>query len=176
MNWLDWVRGLFGRPKPPPPPKPKPPAPAPGFDLDEWRRRGLVALNARRAARGAGPVAFDSGLNAAAMALAPGLGAGTMAPHQDMEARIRPRGWPYEDRHLARASGFGNIGEGCGFGGRTPEECVLNLDNSSIPTEAHRVDFEDRAWTHVGMAFAVNARGPYAAYGGYAFVLDYGAR
>lgn len=168
MSWLsDWLDRLSGRSRP----KPKP---TPVVD-GTWVPRGLAAINSRRAERGAGPLQLDPGLCAAAAVLAPGLADGTKQPHDGFPDRVRLRGWPYEDKGI-RNRGFGNVSEGNSEGGMTPEEAVLILDNSPDPNEGHRRDFEDPRMTHVGIAYAKLTAGPLAKYGGFAAVVDWGAR
>lgn len=140
-------------------------------DGKEATRRGLDALNQRRKERGAGPVVLEDGLCLAAEELAVPLGSGRAQPHAGFPERVRKHGWPQEDMGI-RNRGFGNVSEGCMEGGRSPEECILSLDASKNPREGHRQDFEDPAFTHVGIAFAPN-RG---RFGGYVAVVEYGAR
>jgi uncharacterized protein YkwD len=142
---------------------------------DTWPARALAALNAHRASVGAGPLEFDPGLMAAAEELAIPLGDGRAEAHDGFPDRVRRHGWPFEDAGI-RNRGFGNVSEGCGEGGRTPEEAVSILWSARNPREGHRRDVEDPAFTHVGIAFAENRGREYGAFGGCVVVVDYGAR
>lgn len=137
---------------------------------DEARRRALIAMNLRRSARDAGPVKLDGDLNAAAQEHADKIAAGRASPHQGFPERVRSRGWTYGDCGI-RNRGFGNISEGIAWGGQTPDEAILILDGAHNPKEGHRQDFEDPAFTHVGIAFARMQRRPE-----WVTVVDYGAR
>jgi uncharacterized protein YkwD len=185
MSWLsDWLRAILDRLKPtptplepvdPPIPRPAPPGP-PGIQPPptELARRALVALNARRALRGVGPLAHDDGLMVAAMEHALDLATGKAQPHDGFPDRVRKHGWPYEER--GAASGFGNTSEGISFGGQSPEEAILILDSSPDPHEGHRRDFEERVFTHVGIAVVVSGSKGFWTGGGYIAVVDYGSK
>lgn len=159
------------------------PAPAPAPEVDEhgWPRdeavavrRAWKALNDRRAQRGLKPLLLDPGLCRAAKRLAVPLGKGTARPHDGFPERVRNEGWP--EQNCGVRSGFGNVSEGNSEGATTPEFAVTMLDDSPNPREGHRRDFEDLRFTHVGIAFGKITRGAFATFGGYACVVEYGAR
>lgn len=143
----------------------------------EWpadaRELALAAINERRKARGAGPLALDPGLCEAAEEHVKGYGDGSQRPHDGFPERVRRRGWEQCDCGI-RNAGFGNVSEGVGAGARAPGE-VTSLDDSPDPDEGHRRDFEDPAFTHCGIAFAPN-RGVDSWCKGWAYVVEWGAR
>jgi uncharacterized protein YkwD len=154
-----------------------PPASAaePGWPEDRQAARvlALAALNERRQQRGVSPVALDEKLTAAAQEHAEAIGSGSPWPHpwphQGFPERVRTRGWTFRDCGI-RNRGFGNVSEGIAWGGESPEEGILILDGASDPHEGHRADFEDPAFTHVGIGIA-----PHHLYG-HVVVVDYGAQ
>jgi uncharacterized protein YkwD len=137
--------------------------------------RALAALNARRQSRGVRPLAWDPGLARAAAASAVAVGSGREQPHAGFPTRVRNLGWPYADCRI-RNRGFGNVSEGISFGITSPSQGVTTLDDSPLPWEGHRRDFEDPTFTHVGIGFAPLTGGIFARYGNFVCVVDYGAR
>jgi uncharacterized protein YkwD len=159
-------------PVPTPQPQPQPvvtPPPA-GNDEQGWIWRALVALNARRAQRGLAPVALDQALCRAAAIEAVPLAAGDVQAHWQFPERVRAQGWAEANCGI-RNSGFGNVSEGITWGCDTPEYAVTFLDDAASPLEGHRRDFEDPAFTHVGI-WMVRGGG----LGGYTCVVEWGAQ
>lgn len=130
--------------------------------------RALAALNARRAERALLPLAADPGLSRAAQLHAEALAKRKARPHDGFPQRVRAEGWAQEDCKI-RNRGFGNVSEGISWGSVGIERLVVSLDDSPNPAEGHRRDFEDPAFTHVGIGIAQVKNTTY-------IVVDYGAR
>lgn len=115
-RFIDFLAGLVGaRRRPPAPPKPAPPPPpAPQPD---WHLKLVALHNEARAPRGAGPLAADLRLRAAAQAYADWLAANKVLPRD----HGGPGGNTVGDRLAQAGYNFGTAGENIARGQPTPD-------------------------------------------------------